>query len=198
MIGQGPARKRLNIPMKIRNSEAVIMTWEKGRHRMSSHAPPHYQCPFCAIVRGEERDDVATRQEDIVLRASEVTAFISSHQWPNNPGHVLVIPNEHKENIYSLPDALAIPLQSTVRSIALALKTAFDCPETSTRQHNEPAGGQDVWHYHIHVFPRYPSDGLYGSQRQRIPPELRKDQALAIWRVLDQNELSGMQGATSP
>jgi histidine triad (HIT) family protein len=151
------------------------------------HAPPDYQCPFCAIVRGEERADVATKQEDVVLTTPEVTAFISSHQWPNNPGHVIVIPNKHLENLYTLPDDLAIPLQSTVQSIALALKTAYDCPGISTRQHNEPAGGQDVWHYHIHVFPRYPEDNLYGTRRQRTTPEQRRIQAQAIRRALEQN-----------
>lgn len=156
---------------------------------MNSHAPPGYPCPFCAIVRGEERDDVATKQEDVVLRTSEVTAFISSHQWPNNLGHVLVIPNAHIENIYTLPDHLAISLQSTVRSIAIALKTAFNCPGTSTRQHNEPAGGQDVWHYHMHVFPRYPSDDLYGTKRQSTIPEQRKEQAVAIRRAIAQSKV---------
>lgn len=152
---------------------------------MRSHAPPHYRCPFCAIVRGKERPDVSTQQADVVLRAPQVTAFVCSHQWPNNPGHVLVVPNAHIENLYVLPDDLALPLQSTVRAVALALKTAFDCPGTSTRQHNEPAGGQDVWHYHIHVFPRYPADGLYGARRQPTAPELRKIQAQAIRRALD-------------
>ena len=152
---------------------------------VNTHAPPGYSCPFCAIVQGQERADVATKQEDVVLKTSEVCAFVASHQWPNNPGHVLVIPNEHIENIYALPDALAIGLQSTVRSIALALKAAFDCPGISTRQHNEPAGGQDVWHYHIHVFPRYESDELYRSQRQRVAPEQRKNQAQIIRKMLD-------------
>jgi len=98
-----------------------------------------------------------------------------------------VIPNKHLENLYTLPDDLAIPLQSTVQSIALALKTAYDCPGISTRQHNEPAGGQDVWHYHIHVFPRYPEDNLYGTRRQRTTPEQRRIQAQAIRRALEQN-----------
>ena len=58
-----------------------------------SHAPADYICPFCMIVRGIERPDIATRQADVVLRTSEITAFVASHPWPRNPGHVLVIPN---------------------------------------------------------------------------------------------------------
>ena len=155
-----------------------------------SHAPAGYQCPFCAIVRGKERPDVATKQDDVVLRAELVTAFVSSHQWPNNPGHVLIIPNDHFENLYALPSNLAIPIQVTSQTIAKALKTAFKCPGTSTRQHNEPAGGQDVWHCHVHVFPRFDSDNLYGSHRQHVPEGDRAAQARLIRKALESQERS--------
>ncbi len=39
----------------------------------------------------------------------------------------------------------------------------------STRQHNEPAGYQDAWHHHVHVFPRYPGDNLYNTRYLPIP-----------------------------
>ncbi len=41
------------------------------------------------------------------------------------------------------------------------MRAAYPCEGTSIRQHNEPAGGQDVWHLHVHVFPRYAGDRLY-------------------------------------
>lgn len=47
--------------------------------------------------------------------------------------------------------------------LEIALKTAFDCDGVSTRQHNEPAGNQDVRQYHLHIFPRYEADGLYAA-----------------------------------
>jgi histidine triad (HIT) family protein len=43
----------------------------------------------------------------------------------------------------------------------------YDCLGTSFRQHNEPAGYQEVWHYHLHVFPRYPNDNLYMRSLER-------------------------------
>jgi len=51
----------------------------------------------------------------------------------------------------------------------------YKCDGVSTRQHNEPAGGQEVWHYHLHVFPRYEGDNLYKSSaiRDFIPLEKR-------------------------
>lgn len=149
-----------------------------------SHAPPDYRCPFCAIVAGKERPDIATTQSEVLTRTDLVTAFVASHQWPNNAGHVLVVPNKHIENLYALPGELAVPLHEMTRRIALALKTAFECTGTSTRQHNEPHGGQDVWHYHVHVFPRYESDGLYGSRRTKVPIDERLAQAKVIRRCL--------------
>ncbi|MER5390020.1 RtcB family protein [Saccharopolyspora sp. NPDC002686] len=52
------------------------------------------------------------------------------------------------------------------------------------RQHNEPAGDQDVWHHHVHVFPRYPGDDLYGSEpcRQFASPQWRRYYAALLAR----------------
>ena len=41
------------------------------------------------------------------------------------------------------------------------MRASYDCAGISTRQHNEPAGNQDVWHLHVHVFPRHHDDRLY-------------------------------------
>ncbi len=82
-------------------------------------------------------------------------------RWrPNNPGSALVIPNDHYENIFDLPDILATPIHAAARSTATAMKVAFGCDGISLRQHNEPAGSQDVWHYHLHVIPRWHGDDL--------------------------------------
>jgi histidine triad (HIT) family protein len=43
------------------------------------------------------------------------------------------------------------------------MRATYGCDGTSVRQHNEPAGDSAVRHYHVHVFPRYVDDGLYGS-----------------------------------
>lgn len=80
-------------------------------------------------------------------------------------GHVIIVPHLHYENIYDLPLGAATEVHAMAKSVALAMKNAYGCEGISTRQHNEPAGNQDVWHYHLHVFPRYMDDGLYGSER---------------------------------
>lgn len=147
---------------------------------MHSHAPDNYICPFCLLVRGAENGHVYSVQSDIIYQDESVTAFVSSHQFPNNAGNVLVIPNQHFENIYTLPVALAVDLHRVIRAVALAQKTAFVCEGISTRQHNEPAGNQDVWHYHVHVTPRYKGDGLYTSKRAFMPADERAQLAAKI------------------
>jgi histidine triad (HIT) family protein len=105
-----------------------------------------------------------TGPNDIVYHDEWVTAFISLHWRVNNPGHVLVVPNTHFENVYELPDAFGEPLLRAVRRVALAMKQSYGCAGVSTAQNNEPHGNQDVWHYHTHVFPRFAGDDMYRSR----------------------------------
>ena len=92
---------------------------------MQSHAPPGYECPFCRLLRGVETEH--NRLDDIVWRDERTTAFISPRWWPNNHGHVLVIPNEHVENLYAIDDELLGAVYATVKRVAIALKTAYGC-----------------------------------------------------------------------
>ncbi|GMA15860.1 HIT family protein [Deinococcus metallilatus] len=146
---------------------------------MYNHAPEPYDCPFCDVVRGTPRPLPYTQPEDIVLQNELVTAFISSCWWPNNPGHVVIVPNEHFENLYELPVHYGAAIHDVSRVIALTLKTVYSCEGVSTRQHNEPGGGQDVWHYHLQVFPRYVDDNLYmlTPERRTTTPEERRPYA---------------------
>ncbi len=142
---------------------------------MYNHAPSDYRCPFCSVAAGQENEFTYTVASDIVLRTSDLVGFISSHWWPRNPGHVILIPRDHYENIYDLPQKYGAELLSASRRIALAMKAAYSCDGISTRQHNEPAGMQDVWHFHQHVFPRYSGDELYArtAERFRTTPSQR-------------------------
>ncbi|HEX2619732.1 MAG TPA: HIT family protein [Phototrophicaceae bacterium] len=126
------------------------------------HEPEGYHCPFCHIISGDF-NNILTQASDVVYQDAYTTAFIGARWWVNNPGHVIVIPNTHVENIYDLDGEQAAQIHETARTIALALKQVYGCGGISTRQHNEPDGYQDVWHYHLHVFPRYAGDRLYGS-----------------------------------
>src|SRR3954452_22876667 len=150
------------------------------------HEPPGYECPFCRLLRGVDTEH--NRRADIVWRDDATTAFVSPKWWAGNRGHVIVIPNAHVENIHEIDEVLLGQVYATVRRLAGALKEAYRCTGTSTRQHNEPDGNQDVWHLHVHVFPRYAGDDLYerhrevhwASPRERAPfaERLRSTRAL--------------------
>ena len=126
---------------------------------MRSHRPTDYACPFCALVAGQETEWNALT--DVVYRDQETTAFVSPKWWDAAPGHLLVVPNEHRENIYAISDESLAAVYRTAKLMARAITSAYDCEGTSMRQHNEPGGGQDVWHFHVHVFPRTQGDRLY-------------------------------------
>jgi histidine triad (HIT) family protein len=149
---------------------------------MYNHAPKDYQCPFCLLANGE--DNNITTQQDIVYKNNLVTAFVSAKWWGNNPAQIVIIPNKHFENIYDLPSDSGHAIQEAAQKIAIALKKIYKCDGISLFQNNEPAGTQEVFHYHFQVFPRYNDDRLYGNfknprwvdQKERLPyvKKLRK------------------------
>ncbi|QNE22887.1 HIT family protein [Kribbella qitaiheensis] len=129
---------------------------------MFNHEPVDYRCPFCLVASGGE--DEVTAQDDLVLESVGAFAFVSSRWWPNNKGQVLVAPRAHHENLYDLPAADGYAVHDLVREVAVAIRSTYGCSGVSTRQHNEPDGHQDAWHLHVHVFPRYRGDNLYGTR----------------------------------
>jgi histidine triad (HIT) family protein len=129
------------------------------------HEPDGYECPFCRIAGGTHL------QERVVHRTADVMVLVNIKWWPNNRGGLLVVPVDHHENVFDLPPDLGMPIQWAIKQSAAALKSAFGCDGVSTRQHNEPAGNQDVWHHHTHVFPRYLGDRLYDLQGELVPLE---------------------------
>jgi len=124
-----------------------------------SHAPSDYLCPFCRFVQGLETP--ANTRDDIVCQDNEVMAFVAPRWWPENNGNLIVIPKHHYENIYTIPDDLLSRIIVVGKRLVIAMKEVYGCDGTSLRQHNEPGGGQDVFHFHLHLFPRYFDDRLY-------------------------------------
>lgn len=142
-----------------------------------SHEPVGYDCPFCRMQRGvpNERNQPA----DVVAVTQHAFARISPKWWPANPGAALVIPREHHENLYTLPPDTGHAVWDLVQQVAVAMRDNYDCEGVSIRQHNEPAGNQDVWHLHVHVFPRHRGDSLFerNSEARWVDPEERAEYA---------------------
>ncbi len=127
---------------------------------MYNHEPERYVCPLCQIARGEETEK-GNQEDSVLFRSEVVTIFVAGKWWRSNPGHIIVIPTRHIENLYDMPEELGHIIFDYSKKVAIILKHAYGCDGVSTRQHNEPAGNQDVFHFHLHVFPRYTGDNLY-------------------------------------
>ena len=142
---------------------------------MYSHEPKEYSCPLCKIAKGEKTDYTAPNA-NVVFRDDLVTVFVSDKWWKSNPGHVIIIPNQHIENLYDMPEEIGHRIFDMSKKVAIALKQTYNCEGTSIRQHNEPAGDQEVWHYHLHVFPRYTGDNLYLNHKDVYWPSVAEKQ----------------------
>jgi histidine triad (HIT) family protein len=142
-----------------------------------SNAPASYDCPICLGVKRSESDKTLIRSTDIVYSDDVVTVFINSFFMGKNAGHVIVVPNEHFENIYDLPEAIGHHIFDIAKKCAQAIKTAYSADGITIRQNNEPAGDQHAFHYHLHVFPRYANDGfneILPAQKRLASPDERQ------------------------
>lgn len=108
-------------------------------------------CNFCKIVSGED-------QASIVYEDDNVTAFMDLH--PANVGHTLVVPREHWETIYEVPEKVLTDLFAVVKRVSVAVKKAVGAEGISILQFNGRAAGQSVRHFHVHVIPRFRGDAI--------------------------------------
>ena len=129
-------------------------------------------CVFCRIVRGELTPEV------LAFRDSQTAVFPSRHQQPRNRGHMLVVPTRHVAQIYEIGGDLAGPLMTTLARVAAAVKAVCCADGTSIRQNNERHGGQDVFHLHFHVVPRFAGDGFTGLDRALGMVEVSVDERI--------------------
>ncbi len=145
---------------------------------MYNHEPQKYICPLCQIAKGEPTE-YGSQEGSVVFRDELLTAFIAGKWWRSNPGHVIIVPNQHIENLYDLPEEIGHKIFDLSKRIAVAFKMAYLCDGVSTRQHNEPAGNQDVWHYHLHIYPRYKDDNLYLNHKDTYWPTMEEKKPYA-------------------
>ncbi len=116
-------------------------------------------CIFCKLVRG----DIPSGK---VYEDDDTFAFLDS--FPTAKGHVLVVPKEHYENIYSFPAETAARVMITVQKLAVAVKNSMDADGVNIVMNNESAAGQIIWHGHIHIIPRYNDDGGYVDKKKEV------------------------------
>ncbi len=133
-------------------------------------------CVFCRIVRGELPAS-KVYEDDLTLAIMDIQSV--------NPGHMLVLVKPHRENIYTLDADLAGAVFRTATRMAQAAKTAFGCEGVTLFQANEKAGAQTVFHFHIHVLPRWVGDGMDLAWPVKNPPrEALEDMAVRLRTAL--------------
>jgi histidine triad (HIT) family protein len=108
-------------------------------------------CIFCAIAAGR-------RPAERLLETEQVLAFLDIA--PVHYGHTLVIPRLHYQNLLDLPDDLWLEMGRVSRRVARALQAALSAQGINIGMNIFEAAGQAVFHAHLHVIPRYFSDGL--------------------------------------
>lgn len=91
---------------------------------------------------------------------------------PRGPGHCLVIPKAPVRNLLDAPDSVLARLQPAVAKIARAAKAAFAADGVTINQYNEQAGGQVVFHLHVHVIPRFTGVALKPPAAGMEKPEI--------------------------
>jgi histidine triad (HIT) family protein len=123
---------------------------------------------FAKILRGEfpsykvYEDDKALAFLDIMPRA---------------PGHTLVLPKAPARNILDVPPDHLAPVANVAQKIAKAAMTAFGADGVTIQQFNEGAGGQVVFHLHVHVIPRKQGVGMKPPASEKEKPEVLAEQA---------------------
>ena len=145
---------------------------------MFNHATADYKCPICLGNRGIENEDTLLMQADLVYRDDLVNVWLNSFWIPTCEGHIIVVPNEHYENIYDMPNEVGHRIFEVIKKMSLAMKKTYGCDGITTRQNNEPAGNQHALHYHHHVFPRYIGDSFnvnLTKKSELSDPKLRKE-----------------------
>ncbi|MDO5388870.1 MAG: HIT family protein [Clostridia bacterium] len=108
-------------------------------------------CIFCKIAKGDIKSTVIFENNDfkVILDVN-----------PANIGHCLVVCKNHYENIIDMPEELVKEGFAIAKKIAAAVKKATDCDGVNILQNNGIAAGQTVFHFHIHIIPRFDGDSV--------------------------------------
>jgi diadenosine tetraphosphate (Ap4A) HIT family hydrolase len=109
-------------------------------------------CIFCKIVRRRA-------PASIIYENESVMAFLDIR--PLNLGHTLVIPKDHYVDIFDIPENLLSEVHILSKKNSLAVKKATCSDGISIIQQNGKSAGQDIFHFHVHVIPRF--------ERQHMP-----------------------------
>lgn len=107
-------------------------------------------CIFCKIANGMIPSKTLYEDEDfrVILDLG-----------PATKGHALILPKQHSDNLYELPDETAAKVMVLAKKMAAKMTEKLQCDGFNIVQNNGEVAGQTVMHYHLHLIPRYKDDG---------------------------------------
>ena len=108
-------------------------------------------CIFCKLANGEIPTSTLYEDEDfrVILDAN-----------PASKGHALIIPKEHYANLYELDYELASKVLVLAKKMITKLAGILECDGYNLVQNNGETAGQTVFHFHLHLIPRYKGDAV--------------------------------------
>ena len=107
-------------------------------------------CIFCKLACG----DIPT---NTIYEDDSFRAILDN--GPATRGHTLIIPKDHSDDLFSLPEETAAGAVKLAKKIADRMREKLLCDGVNLVQNNGIAAGQTVMHFHLHVIPRYTNDG---------------------------------------
>ncbi|MBD1380705.1 HIT family protein [Metabacillus arenae] len=135
-------------------------------------------CIFCKIVNGEIPSSKVFENEHVV-------AFLDIGQVTK--GHTLVVPKVHKENIYELTPELARNLFEVVPKISSSIKEQFNPIGLNLLNNNGEKAGQSIFHYHMHIIPRYGKGDGFGAVWKTHENEYTPEKLQEIAQTIREN-----------
>ncbi len=107
-------------------------------------------CVFCKIAKGDIPSKVLYEDDEfkVILDLG-----------PATKGHALILPKNHYRNLYEIPDEVAGKVMLLAKKMALHMTEKLNCDGFNLVQNNGEAAGQTVFHFHMHLIPRYTEDG---------------------------------------
>ncbi|GGH48548.1 putative cell-cycle regulation histidine triad (HIT) protein [Comamonas phosphati] len=121
---------------------------------------PAGECIFCKLVTGEI-PSAKVYEDELTI------AFMDIGQATR--GHVLVASKRHAANLLELTPEETGAVMQTAQRVAAAVNQAFDPDGINIFQANGAPAGQTVFHFHLHVLPRYTCDGLAITWQRQEP-----------------------------
>lgn len=125
------------------------------------------ECIFCKIAAGEIPS--ATLYEDDEFR-------VILDLGPASKGHALILPKEHFRNLYDIDGETAARAMKLAKKMITKMTDVLGCDGYNIVQNNEPCAGQTVFHFHIHLIPRYEGDQVgLGWQSGELTEEVKNE-----------------------